>query len=56
MNTVCFVNTILSVLCSGVYLKGNIPSITGKKELRKTGSEIRADNKGRLKDEINTLR
>ena len=56
MNTVCFVNTILSVLCSGVYLKGNIPSIIGKKELRTTGKEIRVDNnKGMLKDETITL-
>jgi hypothetical protein len=32
-------------------MKGNIPSIIGKKELRKTGNEIRADNKkGMLKD------
>jgi hypothetical protein len=54
MNIVSFVNTILSVLCSGVYFVGNIPSITGKKEL--TGNEIRADNKKRmLKDETNTL-
>jgi hypothetical protein len=35
---------------------GNIPSIIGKKELRTTGNEIRADNKkGMLKDETNTL-
>jgi len=55
MNIVSFVNTILSVLCSGVYFVGNIPSITGKKELT-TGNEIRADNKKRmLKDETNTL-
>ena len=52
-NTVCFEHTILSALCPGVYLYGNIPSIIGKK-LGTTGNEVRADyDTGMLKDEIN---